>query len=195
MWIFQSTSNTRAVLKDSIKYIRSDVPTAASESERMWLLSNDVTMVLDLRTDSERAAKPCPLMDDGRFSYHCVPVTGGDKVPRSVDDVPKSYIGMADAQLENIIELLLKSGSNVLYFCNAGKDRTGVVSAVLLHKLGFSVEYIVDDYMQSKANLQTMLNNFAMQNPAIDIEIITPRRQNIEKFLEWYIENEKAKES
>ena len=39
MYIFQNTLNTRPILKNSIKYIRSDVPTEISESERRWLLS------------------------------------------------------------------------------------------------------------------------------------------------------------
>lgn len=87
----------------------------------------------------------------------------------------------------------MKVDSNVLYFCNAGKDRTGVVSAVLLYKLGMSLEYIVNDYMKSKNNLKELLNEFARQNPAIDIEMITPHKRYIMEFLEWYMDREKDK--
>ena len=62
MRIFQNTLNTRPILENSIKYIRSDVPTKVSENEKRWLLLNDITTILDLRTDAERAHKPCPLM-------------------------------------------------------------------------------------------------------------------------------------
>lgn len=191
MRIFQNTLNTRPILENSIKYIRSDVPTKVSENEKRWLLLNDITTILDLRTDAERAHKPCPLMEDGRFSYDCFPIAGGDKVPQFADDVSKSYIGMVETQFETIIEFLLRVDSNVLYFCNAGKDRTGVVSAVLLYKLGMTLEYIVDDYMKSKSNLETVLNSYVKQNPTIDIDVITPRKQYIEEFLKWYIDNEK----
>lgn len=54
MYIFQNTLNTRPILENSIKYIRSDVPTKVSESEKNWLISNDVTTIIDLRTDEER---------------------------------------------------------------------------------------------------------------------------------------------
>lgn len=65
--------------------------------------------------------------------------------------------------------------SNVLYFCNAGKDRTGVVSAILLYKAGMNLEYIIDDYMKSKMNLKNMLESYAKQFPEVNIEVITFR--------------------
>ena len=94
---------------------------------------------------------------------------------------------MVDSQFDTMIEFLLNTKSNVLYFCDAGKDRTGVVSAVLLYKLGMTNEYIVKDYMKSKFNLETLLNEFVRQNQAIDINVITPHEQYIEEFLKWYV--------
>ena len=187
MHIFQNTLNTRSILENSFKYIRSDVPTKITEKEKDWLLSNNVTTIVDLRTDEERVKKQCPLIDDNRFSYYTFPISGGDKIPPSTNDVSISYIAMIDTQFDTLIEFLLNAKSNVLYFCNAGKDRTGVVSAVLLYKLGMSYEYIVKDYMKSKFNLETLLNEFARQNQAIDINVITPHEQYIEEFLKWYV--------
>ena len=112
MHIFQSTQNTRPILKNCLKYIRSDVPTEITEEEKDWLLSNDVTTIVDLRTEDERARKHCPLADDRRFSYHVFPVAGGDKVPSNPDDVSKSYIAMVDAQFDHlIIRLNIKQAS------------------------------------------------------------------------------------
>lgn len=187
MHLFQSTLNTRPILESSLKFIRSDVPTNVSEKEKTWLLSHNVTTIIDLRTDEERARKQCPLIMDDRFSYSVFTLTGGDSVPRHTDDVAKSYISMVDGKFDDLIDFLLKANTNVLYFCNAGKDRTGVVSAVLLHKLGKPLEYIVDDYLKSKLYLAPLLHDFAQQNPDIDINVITPRKRYIEEFLNWYI--------
>ena len=104
MYIFQNTLNTRPILENSIKYIRSDVPTKVSESEKNWLLSNNVTTIIDLRTDEERTKKQCPLIEDSRFTYYVFTITGGDKVPLHTDDVSKSYIGMVDAKFCDMIE-------------------------------------------------------------------------------------------
>ena len=191
MHIFQNTLNTRSILENSFKYIRSDVPTKITEKEKDWLLSNNITTIVDLRTDEERVKKQCPLTDDNRFSYYAFAIAGGDKVPPSTDDVSKSYIAMVDTQFNTMIEFLLNTKSNVLYFCNAGKDRTGVVSAVLLYKMGMSSEYIVNDYLKSKFNLEALLNEFARQNPTVDIDIITPNKRYIEEFLKWYIDKSK----
>ncbi len=191
MYIFENTLNTRPIFDNSLKFIRSDVPVAISENEKLWLLSNNIRTIVDLRTDAERIKKECPLINDKRFSYYCFPITGGDKIPSSPDDVSKSYISMVDSQFNKLIEFLSDTKSNVLYFCNAGKDRTGVVSAVLLHKAGFDTEYIINDYLKSKNNLQKALNDFAKNNPMIDINVITPCRRYIEEFLEWYINNKR----
>lgn len=189
-YIFESTLNTRPILEDSLKFIRSDVPTQVSEAEREWLLEKDIITIIDLRTDAERVKKECPLAKDNRFQYYCMPVTGGNAVPSSVDDVSKSYMGMVDTKLDNTIDFMLGVKSNVLYFCNAGKDRTGVVSAILLHKVGMKFDYIVEDYMKSKTNLKGMLESFAKQNSTVNIDVITPHERYIEEFLEWFIENE-----
>lgn len=188
MPIFQNTLNTRPIIENSLKYIRSDVPTEITEEEKDWLLSNDITTIIDLRTDEERKRKRCPLIDDNRFSYHIFAIAGGDKIPNSTDDVSRSYINMVDAQFDVMIEFLLNTKTNLLYFCNAGKDRTGVVSAVLLYKLGMPSEYIINDYMKSKSNLEGLLLAFARQNPSVNIDVITPHEGYIEDFLKLYIE-------
>ncbi len=189
--IFANTKNTRPIIENSLKYIRSDVPTVLSEEEKLWMLEHDITTIIDLRTDEERTKKECPLEKDVRFNYYCLPVSGGNAVPATVDDVSKSYIRMVDATLYKTIALMINAQANVLYFCNAGKDRTGVVSAILLHRTGASEQYIVDDYMKSKANLNDMLIAFARQNPSINIEVITPHEKYIEEFLDWFIKTDR----
>jgi len=186
MYIFKSTINTRPIMENGIKYIRSDVPCEISNEEICRLLSDNVTTVIDLRSDAEREKRRCPLIDDGRLSYHIFAVNGADAVPQSADEVSCSYINMVDARFDGLIEFLLNVKTNVLIFCNAGKDRTGVVCAALLYKLGKPREYIIDDYMKSKENLAQMLNEFCEQNPQVDKEVVTPKRRYIEEFLDWY---------
>ena len=85
--------------------------------------------------------------------------------------------------MEKIIDAIMNAESNVMYFCTAGKDRTGVVSAVILKRLGFPDEVIIDDYMQSKDNLMDMLLAYADTHPEVDIEIIIPHRENMMNLL------------
>lgn len=183
--LFASTKNTRPILPDVFRFIRSDVPDRLTGEEAQWLVDHDVRTVVDLREEEERQRRPCPLMGDTRFRYLCMPVTGGNAVPASAAEVPASYIKMADGQMDKIIDAILTAGTNVLYFCNAGKDRTGVVSAILLHRLGVDRQTIIDDYMASRENLKEELDAYARQNPWVDKEVITPHRTYMGGFLDW----------
>jgi len=183
--LLKSTKNTRAILPDSLQYIRSDIPSCLTRQEVQWLLDNNIITVIDLREDAERERKKCPLIDDQRFQYFCMPVTGGNAIPKSVDDVSKSYIKMVDEHMDEIIDTIMNAGTNVLFFCNAGKDRTGVVSAMILHKLGMNKDYIIMDYMESKENLREMLEEYAKAFSEVNIDVITPQERYMEEFLDW----------
>ncbi len=185
MSLLESTLNTRTILPGSLRYIRSDVPNNLTDEEVDWLISNNVCTVVDLREDEERDHKKCRLIDDNRFCYHCMPVTGGNKIPDSVEEVSKSYINMVDDNMFQIIDTIINAKTNVMYFCNAGKDRTGVVSAIILHKFGMNDDYIVEDYMKTKDNLADALKSFARKCPDVDINIITPNERYMREFLQW----------
>lgn len=90
---------------------------------------------------------------------------------------------MIDAQMDKIVNTVMNAETNVLYFCTAGKDRTGVVSAVILKRLGFDDETIIADYMKSGDNLRDMLTEYVKAHPEVDLEIIIPHRENIERVL------------
>ena len=182
--IFAATFNTRPILKNSYRFIRSDVPKFLSPNEVLWLINKNITTVVDLRSKAECLKASCPLEADSRFTYFHMPVTGGNNVPGSADEVISSYINMVDSRMAEIVDTILNSSTNVLYFCNAGKDRTGVVSAILLYKLGFNSEYIIDDYMKSEKNLPDILHSHTTEQN-YNIDVITPQRQYITKFLQY----------
>ena len=115
-----------------------------------------------------------------------MPVKGGNVVPGSEMEVSLSYINMVDDTMDNIVNTIMNADTNVLYFCNAGKDRTGVVTAIILSRLGYSKQYIIDDYLLSGENLKEDQILFAQNHPEIDINVITPKEEYIDRFLEWY---------
>ena len=182
--IFTSTLNTRPILPDSLRFIRSDVPAAITEDEINWLRYNGVTNIIDLRSDDERLKRPCRLANEVGFCYRCMPVSGGNAVPDSPEKVAESYMAMVDEQMNNIVKTIISAESGTLYFCNAGKDRTGVVSAILLREIGYDNDYIVADYMESAENLRELLEAFA-KSGAADLNVITPRPEYIMGLLNF----------
>ena len=184
--IFKYTKNTRPILINSNQFIRSDVPCKIMKNEYNWLKENNILTIIDLRTKQEQNLKPCPLKNNSCFKYMSLSVTGGNYIPETPSDVPVSYLKMCDEQMNIIIDTIMSADTNVMYFCNAGKDRTGVVSAILLKKLGYDNQYIINDYLKSENNLKEMLISFAESNPKIDINVITPCRKYIDEFLTLY---------
>lgn len=181
--LLKTTLNTRALPVDAMRYIRSDAPLCLAQDEIQWLLDNNISTLVDLRSSQEVECKPCPLKDIPGFSYYHLPVAGGGDTPKSREHLYEVYQGMMDAQMDIILETILNASSNVMYFCTAGKDRTGVVSALLLKRLGVSDDIIVNDYMESKENLMDMLTSYVENHPEVDIDIIIPQEENIKRVL------------
>lgn len=182
--LLQSTLNTRPLPTGDMRFIRSDCPDKLTDEEVEWLRHNHITTVVDLREKKEYERTPCSLETEEGFLYYHLPVTGGGDAPKSPEEVAAVYLGMLDERMDRIIQTILDAESNVLYFCGAGKDRTGVVSAILLKRLGFDRQVIVDDYMQSKENLLDFLTDYVRAHPQVDIRTILPNEKNIQAVLD-----------
>ncbi len=183
--LLKSTLNTRALPIGGMRFIRSDAPLCLTEEEIQWLLDNDISTLVDLRSAKELERTPCPLQNMAGFTYYHLPVTGGGDTPKSREHLHAVYRGMVDEQMDIILETILNAASNVMFFCTAGKDRTGVVSALLLKRLGISEDVIVEDYMKSKDNLLGMLTTYVKNHPEVNLDIIIPQEENIRKILEY----------
>lgn len=182
--LLESTANTRTVLPGNLRILRSDAPLSPTAADVAFLLEHGVTTLIDLRSEAEVTRKPCPLATDARFTYRHMPVTGGNAMPSSVEDVPRSYLRMVDAQMERILRAIREASSGVMYFCTAGKDRTGVVSALLQREQGLSRAEIAADYALSGDNLKAMFSVFHATHPGINVAIYTPRAAYMEQFLD-----------
>lgn len=180
--LLRSTANTRAVLPGNPRILRSDAPLAPTEADIAFLLDRGVTTLIDLRSDEEVARRPCPLAQDGRFTYRHMPVTGGSALPASPAEVPLSYLRMVDAQMARILQAV-REAEGVMYFCTAGKDRTGVVSALLQREHGLSTADIAADYALSAENLRERLAAFRALHPEVNPAIYTPAADYMLQFL------------
>ena len=181
--LLASTMNTRALPTGSMRFLRSDAPVALTPREIDWLKEQGVTTLVDLRAKEEVLRKPCCLQDHPDFRYVHLPVTGGGNTPASREHLHAVYAGMIDGQMDRILETILTAPGGVMYFCTAGKDRTGVVSALLLRRLGYPDDVIIRDYMLSKDNLMPMLTAHVQTHPEVDLDIIVPREENLTRLL------------
>ncbi len=181
--LLKSTLNTRFLPGSGERFIRSDAPVNLTEKEIGWLEEMNIRTLVDLRSDEEVLRKPCPLKEREGFLYHHLSVTGGGDTPKSRAHLHQVYAGMVDEQMAKIIHTILQAETRVMYFCTAGKDRTGVVSALLMKELGCGEQAIIADYMASKENLMDMLTAYAAGHPEVKMDIIVPREENMERLL------------
>ena len=182
---FENTLNTREVIPGSLRYVRSEFPEILTDKDVKWLKDNNITTVVDFRDEANCKEKRCRLEDEEGFDYRHMPVTVGMQVPPTPADVPIAYCMMVDGNLINILNFIENCKSNVLYFCNAGKDRTGVVSAMLLRRAGYDRKYIVDNYVLTADNLREKLTAFVKEHEGLDINVVIPKREYMEKFLDF----------
>lgn len=181
--LLRSTCNTRWLPTGNRRYIRSDAPVTITEEDLRWLRQNHVATLVDLRSDEEVQRRPCALQGLEGLRYVHLPVTGGGGTPASREDLHQVYLGMVDEQMERILDTIMTAEGNVMYFCTAGKDRTGVVSALIMKRLGFDEEAIVADYMLTRDNVMDQLKAYVALHPEVDLAIIEPQEENIRRLL------------
>jgi protein-tyrosine phosphatase len=121
------------------------------------LLSRGLSTVIDLRRDDEIAAAPNPLAEDSRVIYVNIPLFDGlaplDQMAEEAGgqfNMGIRYVRALDDCQDNIARVLrtiAAAGPGGVYFhCTAGKDRTGIIAALLLSNAGVAREVVVAEY-------------------------------------------------
>lgn len=133
----------------------------SSDAHRLEQLG--LRKIFDLRCDSE-ASTDVSVAIPGAERVH-VPLVAATLSPFDADiaweriDFDARYLEMLTLGGEAIRAVLQAAagGDPLLFHCTAGKDRTGVVAAVLLRALGVDDHEIVADYAISETNLRAFL--------------------------------------
>lgn len=164
------------------------------DCERMRQLG--VTTVLDLRTTNELA--------NGCFPVERIPVTfrhlpfldeipDPDRFRLAPGMLARQYLEIAEdaaSQVGEALSLLAEDGATpAIIHCAAGKDRTGVLVAVLLALLGIDDAVIVADYALSAAAMTSLRASLVKKFPegrevilAAD-EMFSAEPSNMERLL------------
>ena len=146
--------------------------------DKKFLLDYGLTKIIDLRSPAECKANPDQKIsgvDHYEFPLSVDDNTGGNGLDMSIDfehyrhDQYAGFYTMCQRyhdhvsnkfsqnSISQIINLIAATtGGSVLYHCSEGKDRTGLVTVILLYILGVDLETIRQDYLYS--NL--MLNDY-----------------------------------
>lgn len=110
--------------------------------------------------------------DDERFTFVAAIMAGGQSsaAPAAPDPVgemlavyrwfvtsPSARAGFAEA----VRHIAAAAGRPVLYHCSAGKDRTGWLSALVLHVLGVDQDTVMADYLRTNSDANDVIEKVA----------------------------------
>lgn len=152
---------------------RSGVLAYFTDEDLRHLQELNVQVICDLRRAEERADEPT------RWPGDTVKIRAWDDEPameakgelawrdsRSAEQVFEVMTGLyrtmplwLEKRLQGVFESIVNGEVPLLFHCAAGKDRTGLVAALLLHTLGVPRHTILQDY--------------ALTNEAVDLEQFT----------------------
>lgn len=135
---------------------RADGLSRLTATDRSVIRGLGIATVVDLRTTSEVERGRFPV-EEIPVGFHHLPLL--DEVPDPQDfEIAPGMLGAqyleiardAATQIAQILSIVAERASHpVIVHCAAGKDRTGVLVAVLMALLGVDDGVIVDDYMLS----------------------------------------------
>ncbi|MCP8884142.1 tyrosine-protein phosphatase [Devosia sp. XJ19-1] len=146
------------------------------------LVAEGVTTVIDLRHPGELETQPNPFHANPAVRYHNVslfdqlaptPVPGQDILL----ELYKLALDNRQSAVAEVLTIIAEAPEGaVLFHCTAGKDRTGIVSALLLAVAGVEATLIVDDYALTGPMIAPMVEEIIAHAVArgADIEAFRP---------------------
>lgn len=161
---------------------RSDCPNSLMEEDVAWIRKLNVRTVIDMRSSRECEEMPGGYSTLPGMTRHMCPFTLGSAYPATEEDIPGTYLEMfADwGNMSRILSLISEAEGAVVFHCVAGKDRTGVVAAVLLTIAGVALPDVLADYQVSHTYLREFLLKRRLTHP--DMPVWAGRSES------WYLE-------
>jgi protein-tyrosine phosphatase len=135
--------------------LRADSLHRLSDEGRAHLIEHGLRTIVDLRRDEELAVAPNVFAASDQVRYVWVslarnPTNGAGRRELLPDSLARTYRAIVDgrqAELHQVLSALAQPGAfPALVHCTAGKDRTGIVVALLLALAGVDHATIAEDY-------------------------------------------------
>ncbi len=142
-------------------FVRSDNLGNLTPAGRQALVDYGVTTVLDLRSESEVQSSPSPFATRearGPVLYLNLPLVDDMTAPRLAElpGIQDTYIAMLEHRqraIGAIFNAMAAAEGGVVFHCFAGKDRTGLIAAMVLAVAGVETHAIAADFAETDVYL------------------------------------------
>ena len=181
--------------------VRSDNLSPLTEAGRDALRDYGIRSIIDLRMPEEAEQLPNPFAEPGDHSitYANLSFINPDvPPPDEFTTLADSYAGMLDRFQPEVSEIMSAIArapkGGVLVHCHAGKDRTGLVSALLLELAGVDRETTSADYALSEECLRPLREKSLPDEPGeraereTELSKYSPRAEVMMEVLERLVQ-------
>jgi protein-tyrosine phosphatase len=165
-----------------------------------------IKRICDLRGKDEIQQHPDPVCE-GTLWVHTPVIPDDEEIVRQIGDLadpqrflqnsePGEALSVMNRQMVNYVEtyqrifasLLEEPDAPFLFHCMAGKDRTGVVGALILSVLGVPRENIIEDYLYTNHSLEKIKANLQggelnKKFPSINQEVLEALLEAREEYI------------
>lgn len=182
-------------------YLRSDRTNKLTNNDMEKLIDYGVTMVVDLRSEIETEKNPSVFSNIEGINYKNIPMLDGFasmvkgvELPSSMFELYKDLLDNGKNNFRNIFKGFLENEGVTLFNCTAGKDRTGVVSMLILQLAGVADETIIKDYGESEKNLTDFIKKQKIFFKSIkEVEVpeyfLYSKEEDMRKTLDYLYKN------
>jgi protein-tyrosine phosphatase len=158
-------------------FYRADSLHALTVDGQFQLIAAGVRTVIDLRSPQEAATAPNPLRDHTAIHYHQLPLAdtnpaAGTSIPENLETLYHLMLDNCQPAFHRVFTTINEAAPGaVLFHCTAGKDRTGLLAALLLGLVGVDDATIAEDYSLSAINITPMVSTMREQMRQAGMEI------------------------
>jgi protein-tyrosine phosphatase len=179
---------------------RSDTLHELTDEDLEVLRGIGLVSVIDLRTPTEvqRSGRGVLGCEPIRYvNLSVLPQEGGERQATPATrlvEVAERYLSYLDVGKDSLVEsfrLMSDPGSYPLVFhCQAGKDRTGVMAALVLSCIGVERRAIVDDYVLTATRMDLIIGrlrrdpHFADRMDELPASVFAVEASTMERFLD-----------
>ncbi len=177
------------------RFLRSDAFCSIADEDKKYLIEHGVRVVIDLRDSFETKKKPNSFENVEGVTYYNIQLRGSENLspdPSNIDML-QGYYDMinSSANIATIFKTIAKEADNgiIAFHCTAGKDRAGLIAALLLMIAGVDKLDIMANYQVSHTYITPIIEELFKIYPNYPQHVMLSKPEWIGSIVD-YINNE-----
>jgi len=156
------------------RVVRADTLARLTNRGRETLVTHGIQTIIDLRLPRELDDSPSPFRYHDRVAYRHLSMVENAVKQSQTESLVEDYIMILDRFKNQIgrimVAIAMASPGGVVIHCHSGKDRTGIIAALLLRLAGVPRYLVAQDYALTTACLWPLDREWLADGPGARCE-------------------------